>query len=182
MGLWRLVLRMTVGLLFVGHGAQKLFGSFGGEGLSETATGMEKLGLQPGRVHAVAAGTAECGGGVLLAAGAEMPFAAAALSATMMTAIKRVHLKNGPWVQNGGYEYNIMLIGLLLALVEAGPGRLSLDSALGRERSGAGWAAMAFGAGALGAYAVDAIADRSVPSPAVLLNEIRSHVPHRMAA
>ncbi|HEY7966358.1 MAG TPA: DoxX family membrane protein, partial [Solirubrobacteraceae bacterium] len=96
--MWKLVLRLTVGGLFAGHGAQKLFGAFGGGGLAETARTFEKLGLRPGRVHATAAGAAELGGGALLAAGAATPLAAATLTATMITAVDRVHLRNGPWI------------------------------------------------------------------------------------
>ena len=82
----------------------------------------------------------------------------------MLTAIHRVHLKNGPWLTNGGYEYNIVLIAAALALAEAGPGELSLDAALGRERSGPAWALAALAAGALGAVAVHLLATRH-PAP-----------------
>ena len=71
--------------------------------------------------------------------------------ATMLTAIQRVHGKQGPWLNDGGYEYNLVLIAAALALAEVGPGGLSLDGALGRERSGSGWALGALGAGVLGA-------------------------------
>ena len=82
----------------------------------------------------------------------------------MLTAVNRVHLKNGPWVTNGGYEYNVVLIAAVLALVEVGPGELSFDHLLGNERSGPGWtlAALALGvAGALGAH----LAAESYPAP-----------------
>jgi putative oxidoreductase len=151
MKIGRLLLRLVVGGLFVGHGTQKLFGWFGGQGLDATAQGFEQLGLRPGRRNAIAAGGAETGGGALLAAGLATPLAASVLIATMLTAIHRVHAKNGPWLTNGGYEYNLVLIAAALALAEVGPGGLSLDGALGRERSGSGWALAALGAGALGA-------------------------------
>jgi putative oxidoreductase len=155
MKIGRLLLRVTLGTLFIGHGTQKLFGWFGGNGLAATAESFEKLGLRPGRRHALAAATAETGAGALLAAGYATPLAAAAVTATMATAIDRVHAKNGPWVTNGGYEYNLVLIAAALALAEAGPGAL----ALGRGRSGPAWALAALLLGLAGAaglrYAVD---------------------------
>ncbi len=158
MKIGRLLLRLVVGGLFVGHGTQKLFGWFDGPGLDTTAQGFEQLGLRPGRSNAIAAGAAEAGGGALLAAGLETPFAASVLIATMLTAIHRVHAKNGPWTTNGGYEYNLVLIAAALALAEVGPGALSLDAARGRERSGSGWALAALGAGVMGAVGSYAIA------------------------
>jgi putative oxidoreductase len=151
MKIGRLLLRLVVGGLFVGHGTQKLFGWFGGQGLDATAQGFEELGLRPGRRNAIAAGGAETGGGALLAVGLATPLAASVLIATMLTAIHRVHGKKGPWLNDGGYEYNLVLIAAALALAEVGPGGLSLEGALRRERSGSGWALAALGAGALGA-------------------------------
>ncbi|HEY4824098.1 MAG TPA: DoxX family protein [Solirubrobacteraceae bacterium] len=151
MKLGRLLLRFVVGGFFIGHGTQKLFGWFGGNGLKATAEGFDQLGLKPAQAHATAAGVAEAGGGALLVAGLETPLAAAAITATMITAVRTVHLKNGPWASNGGYEYNVVLIAAALALAELGPGPLSLDAARGHERSGAGWALAAAGAGAVGA-------------------------------
>jgi putative oxidoreductase len=164
MKIGRLLLRLVVGGLFVGHGVQKLFGWFDGPGLDTTAQGFEHLGLRPARPNAIAAGAAEAGGGALLAAGLETPFAASVLVATMLTAIHRVHAKNGPWVTNGGYEYNLVLIAAALALAEVGPGPLSLDAARGRERSGSGWALAALVTGALGAIGSYAMA-AAQPAP-----------------
>lgn len=164
MKIGRLLLRVLVGGFFIGHGTQKLFGWFGGNGLEGTAEGFEKLGLRPGQAHATAAGAAESGGGALLLAGFETPLAAAAITATMLTAIRTVHLENGPWSTDGGYEYNAVLIATVLTLAELGPGPLSLDALRGRERSGTGWAlaAAAVGAlGALGAYLSTALQERS---------------------
>jgi putative oxidoreductase len=151
MKIGRLLLRVVVGGFFVGHGTQKLFGWFDGNGLDATAQGFEGLGLHPGKANAIAAGAAEAGGGALLVAGAATPLAASVLTATMITAIETVHAKNGPWLSKGGYEYNVVLIGAVLALVEVGPGALSLDGALGRERSGTGWMLASALTGALGA-------------------------------
>src|SRR5947208_14222066 len=110
MDIGRTALRFVVGPLFVGHGTQKLFGCFGGHGLEGTAGFFETLGLRPGKRHATAAGLAEAGGGALLALGALTPLATSVLSATMVTAVRKVHAKNGPWVTGGGYEYNLVLI------------------------------------------------------------------------
>ena len=147
MTIGRLLLRVTVGSLFVGHGMQKLLGWFGGPGLDGTAESFEKLGMKPGRPHALAAGIAETGGGALLAVGYATPLAAATLTATMLTAIERVHAKNGPWAANQGYEYNLVLIGAVLALAETGPG----TPALGKRRFGPLWALTALTIGAAGA-------------------------------
>src|SRR5579884_3396214 len=105
MRIGRLLLRLTIGGFFIGHGTQKLFGWFGGHGLDATSQAFEGLGLRPGRRNAIAAGAAEAGGGTALALGLATPLAASVLTATMLTAIHRVHLKNGPWLTNGGYEY-----------------------------------------------------------------------------
>src|SRR5215468_8372806 len=90
MGLFRLLARVTIGLLFAGHGAQKLFGWFEGGGLEGTASIFERVELVPGRRNALAAGLAETAGGLLFAAGAATPLAAAALTGSMITAIKTV--------------------------------------------------------------------------------------------
>ncbi len=130
------LLRVIVGGLFFGHGMQKLKGWFGGHGPDATAGFFESLGLRPGKRHATAAGAAEAGGGALIALGLLTPAAAAAIIGTMATAIRTVHFKNGPWVTNGGYEYNLVLIATMVALADVGPGDFSLDHALGFEVNG----------------------------------------------
>src|SRR5215212_2000302 len=110
MDLALLVLRLVVGLAFAAHGAQKLFGAFGGHGLEGTAGFFEQIGLRPGKLNAVAAGPAELFGGILIALGLVMPFAAAALIAVMVAAVATVHFKNGVWVTEQGYEYNLVLV------------------------------------------------------------------------
>jgi putative oxidoreductase len=166
MKIGRLLLRLAVGGFFVGHGTQKLFGWFGGNGLQATAQGFEQLGLRPGRRNAIAAGVAEAGGGTLLVAGLATPLAASVLTATMITAIKTVHAKNGPWVTSGGYEYNVVLIAAALVLAEVGPGELSLDAARGREHAGTGWALAALAAGAIGALGAQLAAEPAPTAPA----------------
>jgi len=167
MKIGRLLLRLTVGGFFFGHGTQKLFGWFGGHGLDATAGMFESLGMRPGKRNAVAAGIAEAGGGAALALGLATPLAAGTITSVMLTAISRVHLKNGPWVTNGGYEYNAVLIAAVLALAETGPGDLSLDHALGQERTGPGWALLAAAIGLAGAVGADraAAAQPAPPAP-----------------
>jgi putative oxidoreductase len=148
------VLRTVVGVLFFGHGAQKLYGWFGGHGLEGTGQFFESLGLRPGRKHATLAGAAEAGGGALLALGFMTPVASATLIGVMSTAIRTVHLKNGPWVTEGGYEYNLALIAIMVALADLGPGEISLDHALGLEVKGPLVALLALAAGIGGAAAM----------------------------
>jgi putative oxidoreductase len=158
MGLFRLLARTTIGLLFVGHGTQKLFGWFGGGGLEGTGQFFEQVGLRPGRRSALAAGAAEAGGGLLFAVGAATPVAAAALSGSMITAIKTVHWEKGIWTSQGGYEYNLVLLAAVFGLTENGPGDWSVDAALGKDRWGTGWAVAALAAGAAGSAAMLAAA------------------------
>jgi putative oxidoreductase len=148
------LLRMVIGVLFFGHGTQKLFGWFGGHGLDGTAGFFESLGLKPGRKHATAAGAAEAGGGALMTLGFLTPAAAASLIGVMSTAIRKVHLANGPWVSNGGYEYNLVLISIMVVLADLGPGDFSLDHALGTKVKGPVVALLALGAGIGGAAAL----------------------------
>jgi putative oxidoreductase len=164
MKLGRLILRIVIGGYFIGHGAQKLFGWFGGYGPEGTGQFFESLGLRPGKRHAIAAGAAEAGGGTLLVLGAATPLAASMITATMLTAINRVHLKNGPWVANQGYEYNLVLIAAVLALAETGPGSPSVDDARGSQMHGPRWALLALLLGALGAAGAH-LAAESAPAP-----------------
>ncbi|NQX12177.1 DoxX family protein [Microbacteriaceae bacterium VKM Ac-2855] len=150
MKLGTLVLRLVVGGFFVGHGLQKLRGSFGGPGLTGTEAMMEQLEMRPAKQNALAAALAETGGGAALVLGAGTPFAAAGLIATMTTAIRKVHVSNGPWNSNGGYEYNAVLIAAVTLLAGDGPGKLSLDALIGKKRWGTGWALFALIAGVVG--------------------------------
>jgi putative oxidoreductase len=154
----RLLLRASVGGFFIGHGTQKLFGWFNGHGLKNTSEAFEGMGMRPGRVHASAAGLAEAGGGAGLLLGYRTPLAGSALIATMLTAIERVHLKKGPWITEGGYEYNVVLLAAVAALTEAGPGVLSLDALRGRQRSGTHWMILALLLGGAGAAAAELLA------------------------
>jgi putative oxidoreductase len=150
MDLGLMILRVVVGALFAGHGAQKLFGAFGGGGLEGTTGMFDNLSLRPSALHARAAGTAEFMGGLLLAFGLFTPFAAAALIAVMTTAVITVHFPNGIWNTNKGYEYNLVLVAVAFALSAIGPGAWSLDSVFGFDLHGVGWAIGALAVGLIG--------------------------------
>lgn len=145
-----LILRAVVGLTLAAHGAQKLFGWFGGPGLTGTGQFFDQLGFRPGRLQAAQAGTAELVGGLFLAVGLLTPVAAAAAIAVMFVAGVSVHVKNGFFVSSGGYEYTLMLGGAALALAFTGPGALSLDRALGITLSGDAWGLAALVTGLAG--------------------------------
>jgi putative oxidoreductase len=164
MSVARLAARTVIGGLFIGHGTQKLFGWFGGPGPEGTEAMMESLQLRPGKTHALLAGTTETVAGSLLAVGLATPAAAAGLTGVMTTAIRKVHLPNGPWAANGGWEYNVVLIAAVTALVDTGPGELSLDHLLGTERSGPAWALGSLALGVAAAAAVMTIGARGTPS------------------
>ena len=169
MDLALLVLRLVVGLLFVGHGAQKLFGAFGGGGLEGTAGMFDSIGLQPGWLHARAAGTAEFLGGALIALGLFTPFAAAALIGVMTAAVLAVHAPNGIWNTNQGYEFNLVLVAVVFALAGIGAGAWSLDNAFGFDLHGTVWALAALGAGIIGGVATiltDRTSSHQEPHPA----------------
>ena len=156
------VLRLTLGLVFGAHGAQKLFGWFGGPGPEATGQFFAMLGFREGRRYALTAGVAEVGGGVLLALGLLTPVAAALTVSVMLVAVATVHISKGFFVQNGGYEYNLVLGVVALALAFAGPGSLSLDALLGEAMSGPLWGLAALLAGVLGAV-ISLLDRRAVP-------------------
>jgi putative oxidoreductase len=151
MGLGKLVLRATLGGYFFGHGMQKLAGWFGGGGPEETGEMFEQIGLRPGRENALLAGAAEAAGGSLLALGLFTPAAVSMLTGVMTNAIRHVHRQNGLWVTEGGIEYPAVILAALAALADGGPGRFSLDEALGIRLRGPAVTTIAMGAGAAGA-------------------------------
>src|SRR3712207_3911766 len=126
-----LVLRLFRSGVFVAHGAQKLFGSFGGPGIEGTAGFHEQLGIKPAKPMAVLAGLAEFVGGMLVIAGFLTPLAALALISVMVVAILKVHLRHGFFAASGVYEFNLVLIAVAVALLLAGSGAYSIDAALG---------------------------------------------------
>jgi putative oxidoreductase len=130
---WPLI-RVTIGLMLMPHGAQKLFGLFGGYGLSATAGFFEaKLGLAPGLFFALSAGLIEFAGGLFLALGLFTRPMAAAVTALMAVAVFNVHLASGFFWTQGGYEYPLLWGLVSLAFVLAGGGAFSLDRRIGRE-------------------------------------------------
>jgi putative oxidoreductase len=132
-----LVIRVAVGGSLAAHGAQKLFGWFGGGGLTGTGEMFDKIGFRPGRVNAVAAGLGEAGGGALLAVGLATPAAGAAVAATMVVA-SSMHTAQGFFSTKGGFEYPAVLGTAAAGLALTGPGVFSIDHATG-HRLNRGW-------------------------------------------
>jgi putative oxidoreductase len=129
-GLDTLPLRVGAGIVFAAHGAQKLFGWFGGYGLEGTASWMASIGLEPGLPMAVMAGGAEFFGGLLLIIGLLVRPAALILAITMIVAIVTVHLSNGLFMANNGYEFGLVLLAASVGLVFRGAGSFSADRLL----------------------------------------------------
>ncbi len=129
-GLDTLPLRVGAGVIFVAHGAQKLFGWFGGYGLEGTAGWMTSIGLEPGLLMATLAGGAEFIGGLLLIVGLLVRPAAFMLAVTMVVAIVSVHLPNGLFLANDGYEFGLALLAVSIGLMFRGAGSLSADRLL----------------------------------------------------
>ena len=124
------VLRVFVGIIFAAHGSQKLFGWFGGGGLAGTAQWMESIGLTPGTLMALLSGGTEFFAGLALIVGLLARPAALGLSFTLLVAIFSVHIHNGLFMANNGYEFALALLGGTLAVLFEGAGRLSLDRAI----------------------------------------------------
>ncbi len=127
------LIRIVVGLLFMGHGAQKLFGWFGGHGVSGTAGWFRSLGLPAATGLTLFVGLCEFLGGLGLALGLLTPFAALAITAVMLGAIATVHWPQGLWVTNNGFEYPLVLLAIAVAVGLAGPGLYALDPYLGLQ-------------------------------------------------
>src|SRR5215203_5827923 len=154
------ILRAVIGGLFVGHGLQKLTGSFGGFGIEGTAGFFESIGLYPGKTHATAAGAVETASGAMLIAGLGTPAAAAALTGTMTVAVKKVHGQNGLWAQDNGVELHLIIVSSLFAITASGPGSPSLD----RRVWGTPYAIAALAAGIGGGFAMIKYADMNTPA------------------
>ena len=128
-----LALRVPAGIIFAAHGAQKLFGWFGGYGLEGTGQWMDSIGLTPGYLMALAAGAVEFFGGLALIAGLLVRPTAAALGVTMLVAIFSVHIDKGLFVAKNGYEFALALLGISAALAISGAGRGSIDQKLSQR-------------------------------------------------
>jgi putative oxidoreductase len=125
-----ILLRVPAGIIFAAHGAQKLFGWFGGFGLEGTGQWMASIGLQPGWWMALMAGSAEFFGGLLLIFGLLTRPTAVVLAFTMLVAIFTVHIGNGLFMSNNGYEFGLSLLAISAALAVSGSGRFGLDKVL----------------------------------------------------
>ncbi|MEV3987816.1 DoxX family membrane protein [Streptomyces sp. NPDC049837] len=146
-------LRVGTGAVLAAHGAQKLFGWFGGGGLDGTSKAMEAMGFRPGRQSAVAAGLGEAGGGTLLMLGLATPAAGAAAAGAMAGAVS-VHAPAGFFSQSGGFEYPAYLGFMAAAIGVTGAGRYSLDHVTGHRFDRPLVLAAAFVGSALAAAAV----------------------------
>jgi len=162
MAIGLLMLRLFVGLTLAAHGAQKLFGWFGGYGLTGTGGFLEQLGFLPGKRHALFAGLAELTGGLFLALGFATPLAATLIISVMFVAIATVHLKHGFFNHNQGYEYNLTLAIVALSVAIIGAGPVSVDAALRLQDAGPVWGLAALLAAVIGG-AVQ-LAGRKVPA------------------
>jgi putative oxidoreductase len=164
------LLRLTTGLILAAHGVQKLFGWFGGPGLDVTGQFFETIGFLPGRRHALMAGIAETGGGLLLALGLFTPIGAALICSVMVVAAT-VHIKQGFFAQNGGYEYTLVLGVAALSVAFTGPGAFSLDALFGNHLSGTFWGIAALFVGVLGgAFSLIQRHTTSAPQTESLIN------------
>jgi putative oxidoreductase len=152
-----LMLRLTVGGLLAGHGAQKLFGAFDGPGFTGTAGHMEKLGLRPGHVWASMATAGEFGGGLLTMLGMASPLGPILAIAAMVMASVKAHWGKPIWATSGGAELPVVNIAALGALAMIGSGKLSLDRLFGMRVPG--WLVALFTVGAIGTVAYGAMAE-----------------------
>jgi len=140
-----LFLRVVIGAIFFAHGSQKLLGWFGGGGLKGTAGWLGSMGFKAPGVMALMVAGAESSG-LLFAFGLLTPLAALGMVSAMLVAIATVHWKNGFFAGNGGYEFNLALIAAATAVAATGPGRFSVDRALGLDDN---WSGVAWGIGVL---------------------------------
>lgn len=128
-----LIMRVPVGLTLMAHGSQKLFGMFGGYGLEGTGQWMASIGITPGYLMALLAGSGEFFGGLFILLGLLIRPAAAVVTFTMLVAILTVHIHNGLFMANNGYEYALTLAAIAVSLVFSGAGKVSLDNFIRRQ-------------------------------------------------
>jgi putative oxidoreductase len=163
MGAGTTLLRVVIGGIFVGHGLQKLKGYWGGPGLEGTEKMVASMDMHPAPLQARAVALAETAGGAALALGLATPLAGATLIATMVTAVRKVHFKNGLWNSKGGYEFNAVLTTGILAVIADGPGILSVDAVAGKRRAGVSGALFALGAGIAGSFLATGLGSAMAP-------------------
>jgi putative oxidoreductase len=132
-GFATLALRIPIGITFMAHGAQKLFAWFGGYGLEGTGQWMDSIGLTPGYLLALMAGSAEFFGGLALLIGLLVRPAAFTLAITMLVAIFSVHFTNGLFMSNNGYEFGLALLAASASLAMSGAGKISIDAILAKK-------------------------------------------------
>lgn len=166
MNVGMLILRLVVGLTMAAHGAQKLFGWFGGPGFAGTASFLEQMGFRPGELHAALVGGSELAGGLLLSLGLLTPLGTAAVTGSMVAAIATVHWEKGFFLANNGFEYNLVLIASALAIGFVGPGRFSLDRLFGWSLSGGRWGLAAAVVAVVTAVGVVAVRQKPAPGNA----------------
>lgn len=162
-----LLLRVVVGLLFIGHGTQKLFGWFGGGGIRGSQGYFQSLGYPP--AMAILAGMAETGGGTLIALGWLTPLAAAAITVVMVNVIG-VKWSHGVWEVRDGFEYPLTVVGVMALLALGGPGAYSIDGLLGWHLAGLGT-----GSAALIAAILVAAGSRAMRQPSATATPAQRH-------
>jgi putative oxidoreductase len=161
-----LLVRLTLGLLFIGHGAQHALGWFGGYGADGTGAWLESFGFRHGRRFALLLGGSEIVIGVLFGIGFLVPLAAVGVVAIALAAAMTDHAGNGLWIWKNGYEYVLTLAVVSVSVVFAGPGAVSLDDGLGLTLSGTGWGLVAAAAGVLSGLLVLALRRQGAPAGA----------------
>lgn len=162
-----LLLRIVIGGIFFAHGSQKLFGWWGGSGLGGTKGWLAGMGFKVPGAMALLVALAESSG-LLFAFGLLTPLAAVGMASAMLVAIAAVHWKNGLWAGSGGYEFNLAILTVAVAVAATGPGRFSLDRALGWDDniSGVWWGLGAIALAAVGAFTVLTVFRGTPPAPA----------------
>ena len=149
-----LLLRIVLGGIMAAHGAQKLFGWWGGPGMQGTAGMCTSFAYRFPFLMACGLASAEFGGGLALATGFLTPLGALAVTVVMLNAVYLIHWAKGFWASNGGYEFNLLIAGAAVALAAMGPGRFSIDRAIGWDDSitGLWWALGVAGVAAIVAF------------------------------
>ena len=178
MSLGLLLIRLVLGLTLAAHGAQKLFGVFGGGGLRGTAEFFGTLGYRPNMFMVFGAGLCSFGGGLLMACGLLTPVGALGIALLMVNAIATVQWRHGFWARNGGYESNLLIWATAVGIAAIGPGRLSLDGAFAwaSSLSGPGWGlGVAVCSIVIAALTLTVGRGQLVSDPAALLLRERQH-------